>query len=83
MDGWRSMGLDVDFLIRQVLAIGFTRAWFYSWARWAWFFLLKSLYLSIYSVFRYITAFSMHPGKQERVDGSGCCSSELHLISIQ
>jgi len=74
MDGWRSMGLDVDFPIRQVLPVGPAQARFRSWARWAQFFNLEFLYLNIYSVLKHITAFSMHPGKGECVDASGCCS---------
>jgi len=74
MDGWHRMGLDDDFPIRQVLPVGFAQARFHSWARWARFFILKILYLSIFSVFKDIAAFPMHPGKREWVAASGCCS---------
>ena len=65
MDGWHLMGLDVDFQIRQVLPVGFAWAQFHPWARWAQFLIFNFLYLNIYSIFKCITTFSMHPGKWE------------------
>jgi len=68
------------FPIRQAVPVGLAQARFCSWARWARFFILKFLYLSIYSVFKHITAFSMHPGKREWVDGDGWVWMSCYLI---
>jgi len=71
MDGWHRMGLDDDFPIRQVLPVGPARAWFSSWARWAWFFIAKIMYCSKYNTFTSILAFSVAQWRQESVDSVG------------
>ena len=48
MDGWQWMGSDDDFPIRQVLPVGLPWG---TWARLAWFFAVKKMYMSRYSLF--------------------------------
>ena len=51
MDGWRRIGSDDDFQIRQVFPVGLARARFCSWARWARFFIFRNMYITSYSIF--------------------------------
>jgi len=48
MDGWRRIGLDDAFPIRQALLVG---ARFWCWARWARFFIEIIVYYSGYTEF--------------------------------
>jgi len=45
------------FQIRQAVPVGIAQARFYSWARWAWFCMVKNLYYSRYNVFTYNVLF--------------------------
>jgi len=57
--------------IRQAVPVGHARAWFFSWAHWAWFFIEKNVYYSKYSISTYILLFFKCPGRQEWMDGIG------------
>jgi len=48
MDGWRRIGLDDDFPIRQALLVGVR---FWCWARWARFPIEIIVYYSRYNKF--------------------------------
>jgi len=59
------------FPIRQAVPVGLAWGRFCSWARWARFFTVKNAYYSRYSLFTYITLFSVAQGRGEWMDGSG------------
>jgi len=55
------------FPIRQAVPVGLW-ARFCSWARWAWFFIEKKVYCSIYSVFTYNLLFQKIVSRREWMD---------------
>ena len=65
MDGWRRMGLDDAFPIRQVLPVG-ARARFWCWAHWAGFFIVKNVYFTRYNAYIFIKLFYVG------LRGNGC-----------
>ena len=50
MGEWCRMGLDDAFQIGQVLAVGPAQVGFCSWARWAWCFTVKKIYMTSYNI---------------------------------
>jgi hypothetical protein len=54
MDGWRRIGLDDDFPIRQALLVGVR---FWCWARWARFSIENRNYITSYSIFTHNLSF--------------------------
>jgi len=45
--------------IRQAVPVGLARAWFCYCSHHVWFFIIKIIYMSSYSLFTYITPFSV------------------------
>ena len=60
------------FPIRQAVPDGLAWARFCSWARWARFFIGKSMYCSRYNIFTYNALFYKCLSTREWVDGIGC-----------
>jgi hypothetical protein len=68
MDGWRRVGLDDAFLIKQALPVG---ARFWCWARWARLSIEIIVYYSRYNIYTSILPHSMAPERRAWVDDLG------------
>jgi hypothetical protein len=71
-----------SFPIRQVVPVGLAWDWFCSWARCAWSYILKNLYLSSSNLFKRSTLFLVPLGWREWMDGGQWIWMLLILIIL-